>query len=113
MARERPFLLWMCVLVAVNQLGFGAVVPSLALYAQSFGVPASAIGLAVAAYGLARFSSAVPAGQLSDRIGRRPTLAIGGLVSIAALLGAATMLVLAGAVFALAAPETYHSKAAM
>ena len=71
----------MCVLVGVNQLGFGAMVPSLALYAQSFGVPASAIGLAVGVYGLARFSTAVPAGQLSDCIGRRPTLAIGGLVS--------------------------------
>jgi MFS family permease len=81
MALERRTLLWMCVLVAVNQLGFGAVVPSLALYAQSFGVPASAIGLAVGVYGLARFSSAVPAGQLADRIGRRPTLAIGGLIS--------------------------------
>jgi MFS transporter, DHA1 family, multidrug resistance protein len=81
MALERRILLWMCVLVAVNQLGFGAVVPSLALYAQSFGVPASAIGLAVGVYGLARFSTAVPAGQLSDRIGRRPTLAVGGLLS--------------------------------
>lgn len=73
----------MCVLVAVNQLGFGAMVPSLPLYAQSFGVAASAIGLAVAAYGLARFATAVPAGQLSDRLGRRPTLAIGGLISAA------------------------------
>ena len=47
MASEQRILLWMCVLVGVNQLGFGAMVPSLALYAQSFGVPASAIGLAV------------------------------------------------------------------
>jgi len=71
----------MCVLVAVNQLGFGAMVPSLPLYAQSFGVPATAIGMAIAAYGLARFAMAIPAGQLSDWLGRRPTLAIGGLVS--------------------------------
>jgi MFS transporter, DHA1 family, multidrug resistance protein len=78
---ERRVLFWMCVLVAINQLGFGAMVPSLPLYAQSFGVPASAIGMAVAAYGLARFVLAVPTGQLSDWLGRRPTLAIGGLVS--------------------------------
>jgi MFS family permease len=83
MPLERRVLVWMCVLVAVNQLGFGAMVPSLALYAQSFGVPASAIGLAIAIYGLARFSTAIPAGQLSDWIGRRPTLALGGLVSAA------------------------------
>lgn len=81
MPSERRVLLWMCVLVAVNQLGFGAMIPSLPLYAQSFGVPASAIGMAVAVYGLARFACAIPAGQLSDRLGRRPSLAIGGLVS--------------------------------
>ncbi|MGE0701386.1 MAG: MFS transporter, partial [Hyphomicrobiaceae bacterium] len=81
MALENRILLWMCVLVAVNQLGFGAMIPSLPLYAQSFGVPASAVGTAVAVYGLARFFTAVPSGQLSDRLGRRPTLAIGGLIS--------------------------------
>jgi MFS family permease len=71
----------MCVLVAVNQLGFGSIVPTLPLYAKSFGVSASAIGMAIAVYGLARFVIAVPSGQLADRFGRRPTLALGGLVS--------------------------------
>ena len=71
----------MCVLIAVNQLGFGGVVPALPLYAKSFGVSASAIGLAVAIYGLARFVVAMPTGELCDRLGRRPTLAIGGVVS--------------------------------
>jgi MFS family permease len=71
----------MCLLVAVNQLGFGAMVPSLPLYANSFGVSASAIGLAVAAYGFARFAAVLPGGQLADRWGRRPVLAIGGLIS--------------------------------
>lgn len=74
-------LTWMCVLIAVNQLGFGSIVPALALYARSFGVTQSAIGLAIAVYGLARFLVAVPAGRLADRFGRRSTLAIGGLVS--------------------------------
>ncbi len=81
MTSERRVLFWMCVLVAVNQLGFGAMIPSLPLYAQSFGVPASAIGLAVGIYGLARFFTALPAGYLADRLGRRPTLALGGLIS--------------------------------
>ena len=74
-------LAWMCVLVGVNQLGFGSVVPSLPLYAQSFGVTASAIGMAVGIYGLARFFIAIPAGQMADKLGRRPSLAIGGLIS--------------------------------
>jgi MFS family permease len=74
-------LVWMCVLIAVNQLGFGSIVPALALYARSFDVTQSAIGLAIAVYGLARFLVAVPAGQLADRLGRRTTLAAGGLLS--------------------------------
>ena len=81
MSFERRVLVWMCVLIAVNQLGFGGVVPALPLYAKSFGVSASAIGLAVAVYGLARFVVAMPTGQLCDRLGRRPTLAVGGAVS--------------------------------
>lgn len=76
-------------LVAVNQLGFGAVVAVLALYARSFGVGQSAIGLAIAVYGLARFLLAVPAGQLADRVGRRGVLALGGLVSAAGNLACA------------------------
>ena len=81
--RARRNLIWMCVLVGVNQLGFGSVVPALPLYAQSFGVSISAIGLAVGVYGLARFAGSPPAGWLSDRFGRRQALALGGLVTAA------------------------------
>jgi MFS family permease len=75
-------LVWMCVLIAVNQLGFGSIVPVTPLYAASFGVPASAIGLTIAVYGLARFLFAVPSGRLADRIGRRGTLAVGGGLTV-------------------------------
>ena len=80
---ERRILIWMCVLIAVNQLGFGAIVPALPLYARAFGVPVSAVGMAVAVYGLARFCIAVPTGRTADRLGRRPALALGGLLSAA------------------------------
>jgi MFS family permease len=80
---QRRVLAWVCVLIAVNQLGFGGIVPALALYARSFGVPQAAIGAAVAVYGLARFLVNVPAGQLADRLGRRAALAAGGVVSAA------------------------------
>ena len=82
-SRSDRVLLWMCVLIAVNQLGFGGIVPALALYARSFDVSQSAIGLAIAAYGLARFLVAMPAGRLADGLGRRPALALGGLVTAA------------------------------
>src|SRR5262249_7255364 len=90
-SRRPPFdhvriLAWMCVLIGINQLGFGSVVPVLPLYARSFGVSQVAIGLAIAVYGLARFLVAVPVGQLSDQLGRRPVLALGGLVTAAGTL---------------------------
>ena len=71
----------MCVLIGVNQLGFGAVIPVLPLYAESFGVSQTAIGATIAVYGLARMVSSIPAGQLADWLGRRAALATGGLVS--------------------------------
>src|SRR6202171_6056312 len=81
--RSNRILLWMVALITVNQLGFGGIIPALALYARSFGVTQSAIGVAIAIYGLARFLIAMPAGQLADRVGRRPALAIGGLPTAA------------------------------
>lgn len=80
--RARTTLVWMCVLVTVNQLGFGAIVPVIALYAEEFGVSKTAIGLAVAIYGLARLMLNVPAGRLADRAGRRTTLAVGGALTV-------------------------------
>jgi len=82
-SRSDHILVWMCALIAVNQLGFGGIVPVLALYARSFSVSQSAIGVAIACYGLARFLVALPVGNLADAWGRRPALAIGGLVTAA------------------------------
>ena len=79
-SQQRRILIWMCVFIGVNQLGFGALIPVLPLYAQAFGVPASAIGTTIAVYGLARMLSALPAGRLADLLGRRQSMAIGGLI---------------------------------
>jgi len=75
-------LVWMCVLISVNQFGFGSIVPVVALYAEDFGVSQTAIGLTIAVYGLARFLINLPAGRLADLLGRRATLAIGGLTTV-------------------------------
>lgn len=75
-------LLWMCLLISANQLGFGSIVPVIALYAEDFGVSQTAIGLTIAVYGMARFLISLPAGRLADVIGRRSTLALGGLVTV-------------------------------
>lgn len=79
---QRETLFWMCILIATNQFGFGAIIPVVPLYAQSFGVTETAVGLTIAIYGLARFLINVPAGQFADRAGRRPLLALGGTVTV-------------------------------
>ena len=80
---SRTILIWMCILIAANQLGFGAVVPVIALYAEDFDVSQTAIGLTIAIYGLARFLINVPAGQLAGKVGRKSTLAAGGAITVA------------------------------
>lgn len=79
---ENRILTWICALTFVNQLGFGAIVPAVPLYARSFGVSLTAIGLTIAGYGLARMVSSLPAGQISDRFGRTYALAIGGIITV-------------------------------
>ncbi len=88
--RERwRILVWMCVLISVNQLGFGAIVPVVPLYAEQYGVSQSAIGLTIAVFGLARFLVNVPAGRLADARGRRVALAVGGVVTVVGTAGCA------------------------
>ena len=82
-ARADRIFVWMCLLVFFYELGFGSVVPALALYARSFGVSQASVGLAISVYGLARFLIALPSGRLADGLGRRATLALGGLVTVA------------------------------
>ncbi|MDQ3514723.1 MAG: MFS transporter [Chloroflexota bacterium] len=86
---RRTILIWVCVLIAVNQLGFGTIVPVVPLYAESYGVNNTAIGLAIAIYGLARFLVNVPAGLLADGRGRRWTLTLGGVLTVLGNAGCA------------------------
>ncbi len=81
--RERwRILVWMCLLITANQLGFGAIVPVVPLFAEQFGVSQSAIGLTIAVFGLARFLVSVPASRIADQYGRRNALAIGGIITV-------------------------------
>jgi multidrug resistance protein len=80
--QRRETLIWICTVIAVNQLGFGSIVPVAALYADSFGVSEAAVGLTIAVYGLARFVVSMPAGRIADRYGRRPLLALGGAITV-------------------------------
>lgn len=81
--RRNETLFWVCVLIFVNQLGFGSIVPVVPLYADEFGVSAAAIGATIAVYGAARFAMNVPTGYLADRFGRDKALALGGAITVA------------------------------
>lgn len=77
----RRRFLTLCLLILVNQLGFGLITPVLPLYADSFGLGPSLIGVVIGVYGLARFLVSVPAGRLAELRGRRPTLIAGTLLT--------------------------------
>jgi MFS family permease len=79
--RNYPTLAWICILIAVIQTGFGSIVPIVPLYAKTFDVSQFLIGLSVAVYGLARFAANMPAGRVSDLLGRGSAIAMGGLIT--------------------------------
>ncbi|MGH2351296.1 MAG: MFS transporter [Chloroflexota bacterium] len=79
-------LLWVCLVIAVNQLGFGIIVPVTPIYARTFGVSEAAIGVVVAVYGLGRFLFSAPVGHAADWFGRKRTIFGGTLLTCAGSL---------------------------
>ena len=68
---------------ALRMLGLFMILPVFALYATELeGVTPALTGLAIGAYGLTQAMLQIPAGLLSDRIGRKPVI-IGGLLVFA------------------------------
>ncbi|MCZ2860473.1 MFS transporter [Blastococcus sp. VKM Ac-2987] len=78
----------LAVIAFVVALGFGIVAPAIPLFARSFGVGTTAIGLAVSAFAFFRFVSAFSGGTLVERFGERLVLT-SGLVIVAVTTGAA------------------------
>jgi multidrug resistance protein len=72
-ANRRP--LWIISLIVfVNLLGFGIIIPLLPFYADRLGMTPFAVGLLFAAYSVCQLLAAPVLGGLSDRYGRRPVL---------------------------------------
>ena len=61
-------------LVAV---GFGLIIPTIPIFAASFGVSKTAIGLIISCFAIVRFSSGLISGKLVDKFGERTVLAFG------------------------------------
>jgi MFS transporter, DHA1 family, tetracycline resistance protein len=66
-------------IVFIDLLGFGLILPLLPFYAESFGASSVMVGLLIASYSAMQFIGAPILGRLSDRWGRRPVLLISQL----------------------------------
>lgn len=84
-------------IVFIDLLGFGLILPLLPYYAETFGASDTVIGLLVASYAAAQLIGAPLLGRFSDRWGRKPVLLVslaGTLVGFLLLGFAQTLLVL-------------------
>ena len=68
----------LALVVFLEWLGAGAIIPLFPLFLKDHGASPSLIGLTMSAFFLAGLLTQFPAGRLADRIGRRPVL-VGGL----------------------------------
>jgi len=73
-ATGRPAMLVLLLVVFVNLMGFGILMPILPFYAQAFHAPAWQVTWMFTAFSIGNFFAEPIWGRLSDRIGRRPIL---------------------------------------
>ena len=98
MSCERAILPPILMVTFVNMLGYATVVPLIPFALRGQRAPFVAVGTVFAAYSLCQLATAPLLGRLSDRVGRRPVLAlslVGSVVGFALLaLSAAFPIVL-------------------
>jgi len=100
---RRSSLLIIFLVVFIDLLGFGIVLPLLPRYADSFHASAPVLGLLMSSFSAMQFLFAPLWGRISDRIGRRPILLVGlaGSTLFYTLFGYATTLGADGKLFGL------------
>ncbi len=73
-------------IVFIDLLGFGVVIPQLPFYGLHFGLHGFGVTSMLACYSVAQFLSSPLLGRLSDRVGRRPVLLVSLMASVLAYL---------------------------
>lgn len=80
-SQELRASLGLALVFVLRMLGLFMVLPVFALYARGLmGVTPPRLGLALGIYGLTQASLQAPFGLLSDRIGRKPVIALGAVI---------------------------------
>lgn len=69
-------LLVIVLILVVNLIGFGIMIPLLPLYVRAFGASEQVIGMVIATFSLCQLIASPALGALSDRWGRRPVLVV-------------------------------------
>ncbi len=77
MSHNRRSLLILFGTLVVVMMGFGMVIPLLGFYVKRFSAGGAALGLLMSSYAVTQFFCAPLWGNLSDRFGRKPILALG------------------------------------
>lgn len=67
-------MLILFLIVFIDLVGFGIIIPLLPFYAEHFQASPAMVGLVMATYSLTQFLAAPVWGRMSDRLGRRPVL---------------------------------------
>jgi DHA1 family tetracycline resistance protein-like MFS transporter len=83
--RSSP-LLPIFLIVFIDLVGFGIIIPLLPLYAESFDASPTTIGVLLASYSLMQMVSTPYLGALSDKYGRRPVLIISQIGTLASFI---------------------------
>lgn len=87
--RSQPMIIPLLLMVCLLMTGTGLMAPVLPLYAKSFDVGTTMVGMIITVFGLGRLVSNIPTGVLSERWGRRPLLWGGPLLVVVGAVGAA------------------------
>ena len=73
----------LCVVVALNSFGMGAIAPVLPLFLErEYGVSAAEIGITIGLFGFGRLVTSLPAGYLAQRYGRKSVLGLGAAINV-------------------------------
>jgi DHA1 family tetracycline resistance protein-like MFS transporter len=86
LVRRKATLGIVFLIVFIDLVGFGIVIPFLPLYAEDYGPSPVVFGLLMASFSVMQFVAAPILGRLSDRFGRRPVLLVSLIGSVVGYL---------------------------